>query len=54
MKLDLPTVCAGIFVLVLVAFASGYTLCLEDAGHEAIKHHAAHYDPQTGAFTWNE
>ena len=21
---------------------------------DAIQHHAAHYDPQTGAFTWNQ
>lgn len=35
------------------AFGMG-TACDYDSNKDAITHHAAHYDPQTGAFTWND
>lgn len=48
----------GSFFLMLIAFIGG--LFAGDVGggvrvqQQAIEHNAAHYDPRTGAFTWNE
>lgn len=49
-----------LFAIAAVGFAIGMisttglafaTMCTEES---AIEHHAAHYDTQTGNFTWNE
>ena len=44
---------AGTIVWVTVFTAMSY-LQEKDLEKIAIQHHAAHYDPQTGDFTWNQ
>lgn len=39
--------------LVIGGFIAG-NLAREGLQRAAINHNAAHYDPRTGAFTWNE
>lgn len=50
----IPGILIGLMIGVPVAFM--ICLSLEDSINKisAIRHHAAHYDVQTGAFTWNE
>ncbi len=54
MKFDLSIV----FMLCSLGFCLGniFQIAISDKidRREVIAHHAAHYDPQTGAFTWND
>jgi hypothetical protein len=38
----------------LVFIFSGILMGDLETKRDAIRHHAAHYDPQTGDFTWNQ
>ena len=41
-------------VCIIVGFLLGFGTCSSHLEKDAIKHNAAHYDTQTGSFTWNQ
>lgn len=43
-----------VLIGVLLGYAISFGLVDDNWKHEAIKHHAAHYDATTGNFTWNQ
>jgi hypothetical protein len=42
------------WVAFLIGLGIGVKLCWLDDQLIAIEHNAAHYDPKTGKFTWNQ
>jgi hypothetical protein len=52
-KLDILWVIMGLFML-FTGFWAGAKFMTIVFRREAIEHGAAHHDPKTGEFTWNE
>ena len=50
---NLPIIFIGVFIGFLVGFFVGGELINHEFKIGAIRHHAAHYDTNTGNFTWN-